>query len=197
MLYPENIYAVASNCYDCHVIDREELVNKGGHPAFSPDFDLYAWSQGEVRHSFMTDASPVKKAGNVNRAADANHKRLLYMVGKILNLEYELRATSKATTAKKPPAADQAYGVQHAIRATTLIKQLEALNKLAPTDEVTGIVAAAKEVKFAIKKGQDPFTPAADKISALAKKFVANHDGSKLGGIDSKIPSPRGTPFKP
>jgi len=196
MLYPENIYAVASNCYDCHVVDREELVNEGGHPAFSADFDLYAWSQGEVRHSFMTDANPVKKAGEVNRAADANHKRILYMVGKLLNLEYELRAVAKATTAAKPAAADQAYGVQHAIRANTLIKQLVALNKLAPTDEVTAIIAAAKSAKLKTKNAA-PLNAAAGKVSELAKKFVAAHDGSKLAGIDSKIPAPHGTIFKP
>ena len=196
MLYPQNIYAVASNCYDCHVVDREELVNKGGHPAFSADFDLYAWSQGEVRHSFMTDANPVKKAGEVNRAADANHKRILYMVGKLLNLEYELRAVAKATTAAKPSGADQAYGVQHAIRANTLIKQVEALNALAPTDEVTAIVAAAKSAKLKTKNA-GPLNAAADKVSGLAKKFAAAHDGSELAGIDSKIPAPHGTIFKP
>lgn len=196
MLYPENIYAVASNCYDCHVVDREELVNKGGHPAFSKDFDLYAWSQGEVRHSFMTDGNPVKKAGDKNRAASTNYKRKLYMVGKLLNLEYQLRAVAKATTSKGTEASPQAYGVQHAIRANTLIKQVEALNKLAPTDEVTAIVAAAKSAKLKTKNA-GPLTAAADKVAALAKEFAANHDGSKLGGIDSKIPAPHGTIFKP
>ena len=196
MLYPENIYAVASNCYDCHVVDREELVNKGGHPAFSKDFDLFAWSQGEVRHSFMTDASPVKKAGETNRAASVNRKRILYMVGKLLNLEYELRAVAKATTAKKPAAAEQAYGVQHAIRANTLIKQLEALNSLAPTDEVAAAVAAAKSAQLKTKNAA-PLNAAADKVATHAKEFIAAHDGSKLGGLDSKIPAPHGTPFKP
>ena len=40
MIYPEDLYAVARNCYDCHVVRHEELVNKGGHPAFSKDFEI-------------------------------------------------------------------------------------------------------------------------------------------------------------
>jgi len=200
MLYPQNIYAVASNCFDCHVVDREELVNKGGHPAFSKDFDLAGWSQGEVRHSYMTDAKPVKKSGAVNRAADANHKRVLYMLGKLLNLEYELRAVAKATTAKATEEQTkekvQAYGMQHAIRADFLIKQVAALNALAPTDEVTALIAAAKGAALKTQNAA-PLNAAADKVSALAKQFVAAHDGSKLGALDSKIPAPQGKVFQP
>ncbi len=198
MLYPQNIYAVASNCFDCHVVDREELVNKGGHSAFSKDFDLLAWSQGEVRHSFMDSGSPVKKSGTVNREADANRKRILYMVGKLLNLEYELRAVAKATTAKGTAAAKQAYGVQHAIRANALIKEVEALNQLVPTNEVTALIAAAKSAALKTKN-EAQLNAAADKVSIQAKKFVEAHDGSQLGGLDVKISAlkPRGTAFTP
>ena len=180
MIYPENLYAVARNCYDCHIVSSEKLVNTGGHPPFSKDFDLAAWSQGEVLHSFMTDASPVKKAGKTNRPASANRKRMLYMVGKILSLEYSLRAVGNATTASaKPPGGGKAYGVAHAIRASGLIKEIEKLNVAMPTDEVTGIIAAAKSAKLKTKNA-GPLTAAADKISVLAKKFASMHDGAKF-----------------
>jgi hypothetical protein len=184
MIYPQDLYAVARNCFDCHVVSREELVNKGGHPAFSKDFDLYSWSQGEVRHSFMTAASPVKKAGEVNRAASPEHRRMLFMVGKLLNLEYSLRAIGNAT-AKNP------YAVQHVGHFFALIKEVDELNKLAPTAEVTEIVKFARSLTKPnqIKTKNGPKLKAAsDKISKLSQKFAKN-DGSKLTKLDSKIPA--------
>ena len=35
MIYPQDLYAVGRNCFDCHIVSREDLVNKGGHPALS------------------------------------------------------------------------------------------------------------------------------------------------------------------
>ena len=199
MIYPEDVYAVGRNCFDCHIVSREELVNKGGHPAFSENFDLYAWSQGEVRHSFMTDAQPVKKAGTVNRAADANRKRMLYMVGRLLHVEYSLRAMAKATTVKaKPPGGEKAYALQIAHRYDALQKKVAELNQLAPTPEVTEIVKIAKALRKQINVNRaKPLNAGADKISELAKKFAKNHDGSKLAAIDSQIPAPHGQIFKP
>ena len=199
MIYPQDLYSVGRNCYDCHIVSREALVNKGGHPTFSEEFDLYGWSQGEVRHSFMTDAKPVKKAGNTNRAADANHKRMLYMVGRLLHVEYSLRAMAKATTTKAtPPGGGKSYAHQIAFRFDKLQKKVAALNKLAPTPEVTEIVkiATAMRKQMGVNNGKT-LIPAADKISALAKKFATSHDGSKLAAIDSQISAPKGAIFKP
>ena len=50
MLRPDDLYAVANNCYQCHLVPNENLVNKGGHKAGSA-FELVAWSQGEVRQN--------------------------------------------------------------------------------------------------------------------------------------------------
>ena len=144
----------------------------------------------------MTDASPVKKAGTANRAASANHKRMLFMVGKLLSLEYALRGVAKATTAGKLPNGEYAYGVQVAIRANNLIKEVTALNKLASTPEVTAIIAAAKSAKLKTKN-EGPLTAAANKISKLAQQFAKKYDGSKFAALDGKIPAPRGKVFKP
>ena len=50
---PHNIYLIARQCYDCHTVPNEKLVNVGGHQAGSQDFELVAWSQGMVRHNFV------------------------------------------------------------------------------------------------------------------------------------------------
>lgn len=189
MIYPSRTYDVGSNCFDCHVVDDPKLVEVGGHPAFSKDFDLYSWSQGEVRHSFMKPGDPVKLSGSVNRAADANYKRKLFMVGKLLNLEYSLRALAKAP---KVPQGTKDYAKQHYVHFVAMRTEVEELNQLAPTDEATKIVALAKAVKGSTMGST------AKAISVEAKKFAAAQDGSKLAGLDSKIPqTPKGTVYAP
>ena len=64
MIRPVRLYMVVANCYSCHTVPNEKLVNVGGHPAGS-DFALVSWSQGELRHNvFYTkendEASPGK-----------------------------------------------------------------------------------------------------------------------------------------
>jgi hypothetical protein len=52
MIRKDRIDMIAANCLGCHTVPNEELVNKGGHNAGSAEFDLVAWSQGEVRHNY-------------------------------------------------------------------------------------------------------------------------------------------------
>lgn len=42
MIRPASLYRLAKNCYSCHVVPNEDLVNKGGHKAGSP-FELVSW----------------------------------------------------------------------------------------------------------------------------------------------------------
>lgn len=103
MIRPQRLYDLAQNCFECHIMAREEqeisvetLVNtktaEGQHPASSPGFELLAWSQGEIRHNF-------RKPDNSEDPAnpDTEHQHALYVVGKLLDLEYSLRALSQAT----------------------------------------------------------------------------------------------------
>lgn len=68
MIRPVNIYAVANNCYQCHTVPNEKLVNVGGHPAGS-SFELVAWSQGEVRHNVWY-SKPNDEAGTNRKTLD-------------------------------------------------------------------------------------------------------------------------------
>jgi hypothetical protein len=180
MIPPSRIYDVGTNCFDCHVVDDAELVEVGRHPAFSEDFDLFSWSQGEVRHSFMTPGDPVKLSGKQNRAADANHKRKLFMVGKLLSLEYSLRALAKSPAT---PQGDKSYAKKHYTHFVAVRTEVGALNQLAPTDEVTKIVDLANNVTG------KTMGSTAKAIAAESRKFASAHDGSKLGALDSKIPN--------
>ena len=68
-----------------------------------------------------------------------------------------------------------------------------AILKAVPIAEISGAVNA---VPADISDTTPISASLADNLGSAAKKFVKNNDGSKLGALDSMIPSkPRGTPF--
>ena len=153
MIRPRSLYQLAKNCYGCHVVPQEDLVNKGGHRAGS-DFELVSWSQGEVLHNTWYSK------GKDNVPASAARKRMLYLVGLGVELETALRAVGKATV-RKP------YAFEMAARADRARKQLAAAAKAAPN-----VPEIAKMVEFAysagLKLNNERFlTAAADGVSTL------------------------------
>ena len=176
MIRPRSLYQLAKNCYGCHVVPQEELVNKGGHRAGS-DFELVSWSQGEVLHNTWYSK------GKDNVPASAARKRMLYLVGLGVELETALRAVGKATV-RKP------YAFEMAARADRARKQLAAAAKAAPN-----VPEIAKMVEFAysagLKLNNERFlTAAADGVSTLLTSITEKYDGSTLAGLDGLIPGP-------
>ena len=176
MIRPRSLYQLAKNCYGCHVVPQEDLVNKGGHRAGS-DFELVSWSQGEVLHNTWYSK------GKDNVPASAARKRMLYLVGLGVELETALRAVGKATV-RKP------YAFEMAARADRARKQLAAAAKAAPN-----VPEIAKMVEFAysagLKLNNERFlTAAADGVSTLLTSITEKYDGSTLAGLDGLIPGP-------
>ena len=93
MAYPHEIHKVAANCFRCHVIQEEDLVNAGGHPARSGGFELASWTQGEVRHNFYDDV--MERNTKINREASPQRRRQMFVTGLLTDLEFSLRALSK------------------------------------------------------------------------------------------------------
>lgn len=60
MIYPANLYGLANNCFQCHLIANPDLINNTSHPS-SSDFDLVDRSQGDIRHSDEADTSKRSK----------------------------------------------------------------------------------------------------------------------------------------
>ena len=175
MIRPSSLYRLAKNCYSCHVVPQEDLVNKGGHTAGSA-FELVSWSQGEVRHSTW------HSKGKANVAASAARKRMLYLVGLGVELETGLRAVSRATARK-------IYAFEMAKRVDRARKQLAAAAKAAPN-----VPEIAKMVEYAysagLKLNNERFlTPAADGVSKLLVSITEKYDGSTMAGLDSLIPA--------
>jgi hypothetical protein len=189
MIRPEDLYAVAANCYQCHLVPNEQLVNKGGHAAGSKDFELVSWSQGMVRHNFLT---PDGSEGKVNKEDDQNKKRMMFATGAILDLEYSLRGVASATE-------KATYGITMAQRAAGMRKKLEMMQKAAPTDEIAQIITVANGAALKLNN-KGPLEETADKVADLGKKFQQNETGDKLAGLDPLLPKPeqyRGKPYQP
>lgn len=175
MIHPTDIYAVASNCYECHLVPNENLVNVGGHPAGSENFELVSWLNGEVRHNFQASE------GKVNAESTIEHKRMLFILSIILETEHGLRGTAKATSA-------QTYGRSMAARTNTAIKKLAQVAKVLNSQELAAIHAAATSGKLTLNNAAE-LTAAADKVAELGKAFAETHDGSDFGALDKFIES--------
>jgi hypothetical protein len=176
MIRPSSLYRLAKNCYSCHVVPQEDLVNKGGHPAGSA-FELMSWSQGEVRHNTW------HSKGKENVPASAARKRMLYLVGLGVELETGLRAVSHARVRRL-------YAFEMAKRVDRARKQLAAAAKAAPN-----VPEIAKMVEYAysagLKLNNERFlTTAADGVSKLLTSVTEKYDGTTMAGLDSLIPAP-------
>jgi hypothetical protein len=176
MIRPSALYLLAKNCYGCHVVPQESLVNKGGHPAGSA-FDLVSWSQGEVRHNTW------HSKGRANVPASAARKRMLYLVGLGAELETAIRAVGRATVRKQ-------YAFQMARRVDRARKLLAAAAKVAPqAPEIAKLVEYAYSA--GLKLNNERFlTAAADGISRQLAIIVQKYDGSTLAGLDGMLPGP-------
>jgi hypothetical protein len=176
MIRTRSIYQLAKNCYGCHVVPEEDLVNKGGHRAGSA-FELVSWSQGEVLHNTWYSK------GKDNVPASAERKRMLYLVGLGVELETALRAVAKAT-ARKP------YAFAMAKRADRARNELAAAGKAAPNiPEIAKMVELSHTAGLKLNN-EGALTTAADGVSKLLVSITETYDGSTMAGLDVLIPGP-------
>jgi hypothetical protein len=173
MLNPKDIYNVAQNCYNCHTVPNENLVNNGGHAAGSP-FELVSWSQGEVRHNFGGKEK--------NLLSPPERLQLMYVMGRALDLEYGLRGVAKATDGDK-------YGQAMATRVITAHNHLvEILKAGAQLPEIKDMLAAVpKPLTF---ESEARFLKAAEQVQAAARALQAKKDTyqAELAKVAALIP---------
>ena len=182
MIRPKMIYSLAKNCYGCHVVPKEKLVNVGGHPAGSA-FELVSWSQGEVRHNSWYSEN------KENRKASPERKRILYVVGQAVELETALRAVATATKKEK-------FAVTMAKRAHAAKLGMQKIAETVSLPELDAIVEAAEGAKLKLNN-QANLIAAADRVAQETIAFSENYDGTTLSAIDGLIPTDdkyKGTP---
>lgn len=170
MIRPSDLYAVANNCFECHTVPNEKLVNIGGHTAGSK-FDLVAWSQGEVRHNVWYTKP--------NDEASQNRKRMMHIVGTMLDLEHALRGVAQAT--EKAAFSDAMIK-----RASSAADAIVKIASVVDSPEINTIVAISKNAALDLNNAA-PLNEAADKIGAEARKFADSNDGSSFAGVDPMI----------
>ena len=173
MIRPTRLYDVAANCYGCHTVPNERLVNVGGHAAGSR-FELVAWTQGEMRHNVWYTKQ--------NDEASAERKRMMYVVGRALDLEFGLRGVARATE-------KAGYAVAMAKRAKLAMKRLQQILEAVSIAEVEEMLAAAGAAKLKLNN-EAALTEAAEAVGAAARRLAEAYDGSTFAALDALIPGP-------
>lgn len=188
MRLTNDIYTLAMNCFQCHTVPREDLVNKGQHPAGS-DFELVAWSHGEVRHNFLNDDPALRKEQGENKDTSKDTKAIFYVVGKTLDLEFALRGLAKAT---EEGTYLTAMG-ERAQKAYDDLKGLGGMDKVLSQVPVDG-----GKVKIATGNEAE-YMKAANAIRGVAKTIESDKGsfGSAITAAAGKLPSEyRGKVYK-
>lgn len=173
---PHNLYLIAKQCFNCHTVPNESLVNVGGHVAGSQDFELVAWSQGVVRHNFL------RTGGTTNGAATQAELRVMFVVGVMTDLEYSLRAAAVATE-------KSTFGLTSAQRAARTKKRLHELQALVNEPLVQPALDAVATVELRLDNSAAIVT-AADAVGKAAYKFAEEADGNQLSALDPLLPQP-------
>jgi len=176
MIRPTDYYALAKNCVSCHVVPNEKLVNVGGHAAGS-NFELVSWSQGEVRHNVWFNKGASNPEGSQGR------KRMLFVIGRVVELETALIGVSKAT-------AKDTYALKMATRADAARKAAAALANLLPNAPELKEIADIGQAAALKLNNEAELVAAAGKISVLGLKFSNSYDGSGFSAVDQYIPGP-------
>ncbi|MDH3744669.1 MAG: cytochrome c family protein, partial [Acidobacteriota bacterium] len=67
MRRPSDLYPVVANCFSCHTVPSEKLVNIGGHTTGSGGFEFVEWSQERIRHNFLEGVRSGNQGPNATR----------------------------------------------------------------------------------------------------------------------------------
>ena len=176
MLRTDTLYHLAARCYECHTVPQEELVNQGGHKPGSP-IELVSWVQGEVRHNYLRSEEAE------NRANTPAQRRVLFVLGQLLDLEYALRGITKVTVKGRYSRgivrrAQKAHQRLVGLSERVQITELESLLEEWPVDE-TGKPKLSRNTALDRAKA----------VSEAAQRFVQNHDGIALTALDPLLPA--------
>lgn len=184
MINSEMLYEIAKNCFGCHTVPNENLVNKGAHKAGS-EFDLVAWSQGENLHNFSSSLGAPDSP--TNRPSSVKQKRRLYITGLMVDLETTLSNISQITenggTYHKAMVkrANEVKSKVNVVMNAVLIKELSSA-----LDQLPAVIDDSTRIS--------PALPTA--LGMATRAFLAAHDGSTLVAVDDLLPTQyKGTPY--
>jgi hypothetical protein len=176
MFRPSELYYVVANCFQCHTVPHEGLVNTGGHTTGSSDFEFVQRSR-QIQHNFLQAQFDASRTDNLDRSPERT--RVMYVVGRMVDLEYSLRGVALARE-------DGAYRRGMRQRVRRAIINGKAIHKRAPITELKEILRLVEKVDLSTARTASLLN-AADKISAATRRFITGNDGSRLAAIDELI----------
>jgi len=196
-------YQLVKRCFACHVVSDEQLA-EAGHQ-HGDRFALVEKMLGEVRHNFFRDPQRNSEAATLwldplhhgEGRTTSGRKRVLFVVGQLVDLETSLRSLAKATDENDfsdlmIERIEDAFGLLE----EDLLEELETTT-LPEIERVVELVQPVIE-----KLDDDGFDPAdaklyldaASEVAKIAETF-GNRDGNKLAEIDELDLIPEG-PFE-
>ena len=170
-----DLYAVAANCFECHTVPFEDLVNTGGHKSGSGAFDLVERVE-QIRHNFVHEQWRGEPG---NRETSAERKRMMYVIGRILSYEFGLRGMAVATEESR-------YSKSVERRIKTALEQLDGLSRTTDIPEVTEVLALRFGLPMA-PDNREALLAAADQVRVLGQQFTRTNDGIGLEAVDLLI----------
>lgn len=176
MRRPSDLYPLIASCYRCHLVNNEKLVNLAGHNTGSRNFEYLEWSQGKIRHNFLQ--SFLTGDGRTNAERPIERKRLMYLAGAGVGLEYTLRGVAEAKQKGRYLSA-----MVRAVKDAK--KRVGRIVRVLPLEELRAMLKAA-----AIDLRPDnagALVAAANEIANLNKQLLANRDGTALQPLDALI----------
>ena len=176
MRRPSDIYDVAANCFSCHTVPEEELVNVGGHTTGTSSFELLERSQESIRHNFLDS---LRGGAVVNRRASPGRRRLLFVAGRALDLEFSLRGMAEAT-------ADGIYSRAMNRRVRSATAEVRSLARSATLPELDRMLDAVRSAD-AVPGRRAELLDVADRVSEETRALLTRLDGEGLARLDPLI----------
>ncbi|MEE3372514.1 MAG: cytochrome c family protein [Planctomycetota bacterium] len=194
-LRSEHIYALAKNCYSCHVVANEALVNEAEHPVATQNFDFSIKSLGDVRHNYHLDQQVNAEIATLwldplwhgeGRTA-AGRKRLMFVVGAMVDLEMSLRTLASATDEEGDffeAMSERVVDAYELIQEDILeeVEDLPLLEKLLETAEA--IYTKLDDEEFALDDDRQACVDVANAVSAIAREFAVKRNGNQLDALE-------------
>ena len=197
MIRPDRVYLSVRNCFECHFMATHgDVVNKGGHHSGSSDFETVSWLSGEIAHNLFINAKDNAQAPSLWMARTgktaAEHKRVLYVAGKLAGMEVALRNVAAATS-------EGSFSQAMAGHARDLRDDLSDIHDAVALPEIKKVLEEFAKFRRKIRpNNKADLTTFADLVAKTGFEFVKQHDGSKLAAVDSLIPTNvKGTRYKP
>ena len=189
MRRPSELYPVVANCFSCHTVPNEKLVNVGGHTTGSSQFEFVQWAHGEIRHNFLDSLRTGTFGANAERSPP--RKRLMYVVGRALDLEYSLRGVAVAKE-------DGVYSKAMVRRVRSALAELRAITAVAELPQVETMLTVARNVRV-VPRNEAALLAAAEDVGRATRELVAASETLKTAALDPLVEGVAGDeqPFDP